>query len=56
MVADTSLLVIPTNLVRRDLPKVRPYWLALSEIESTGAAPLDRPVPRSTWEELSRSD
>src|SRR5690606_24056291 len=56
MVACTTQIVILTSFARKDLPEVRPYWLALSEIESTSAAPLDGPVPYSLREELSRSD
>jgi len=46
MVACTTQIVILTSLARKDLPEVRPFWLALSEIESTSAAP---------WTGLSRA-
>jgi len=56
MVACTTQIVILTSFARKDLPEVWPFWFALSEIESTSAAPLDGSAPRSTREELSRSD
>ena len=48
-------LILSFRTQVRNLPDVLPYWLALSEIESTGTAPLDGPVPYSLREELSRS-
>src|SRR5690606_1081143 len=46
MVALKIEVVILTSLARKDLPAVLPFWLALSEIESTSAAP---------WTGLSRA-